>query len=163
MKKRTTTQNRILYSLLSSLGISDDNKAVLVAEYTNGRTEKSSEMSYNECQQLIDDLQREERKNRNEEYKKLNRLRRKVFVEFYELGWLSQEATNGEKTAKINAFLTSRTKFGKSDINKLTEAELSKLITQLRTIKRQIAEKEKPACVATNVDVLVENFDVCLN
>lgn len=163
MKKRTTQQNRILYNLLSSLRISNDNKAVLVAGYSNGRTEKSSEMSYTECQNLIDDLQKEERKNRNQEYKQLNGLRRKVFIEFYELGWLTPETTNSEKTAKINSFLTNRTKFGKSDLNKLTEGELSKLITQLRTIKRLIDEKEKPACVAKNVDVYTENFDVCWN
>lgn len=51
--KRTKEQNKILYTLLAKNKIDLEHKADLVNAFTNGRTDKSSEMTYMECQNMI--------------------------------------------------------------------------------------------------------------
>lgn len=141
--KRTKEQNRILYSLLNRLGIDESVKAILVYNYTGGRTEHSSEMTMAECDAMIKDLRAElEKKEYSKEGKERQYLRRKVFKLFYELGWINSDMTNVEKIGIINDWLEKKTKF-KRNLNGLSKAELEILIRQLRAIRRIYEEKRK--------------------
>lgn len=64
--KRTLSQNKKLYKLLNNTG-SIRYKNELILQYTNGRTEHSSQMSVDECAQLIKKLEEvyEQKKNIN--------------------------------------------------------------------------------------------------
>jgi hypothetical protein len=50
---RSATQNKALHGLLMKLNIAAEHKAELVLSFTDGRTERSSEMTYAECQSFI--------------------------------------------------------------------------------------------------------------
>lgn len=54
--KRTTNQNRALHKLLSKHRFTNEDKAEMVFDVTNGRTEHSSEMSFDECNAMIERL-----------------------------------------------------------------------------------------------------------
>lgn len=53
---RTNAQNKALHSLLSKHGFDADSKAEMVYFYTDGRTERSSEMSFDEANRMIHKL-----------------------------------------------------------------------------------------------------------
>lgn len=53
---RTSRQNKILHGLLAQLGLYEQ-KNELALQYSNGRTDKTAELSVDECQALISQLQ----------------------------------------------------------------------------------------------------------
>jgi len=55
--KRTAAQSKRLYALLSKLGIDAETKSELIYNYTQGRTIHSSELTIDECDKLIRQLQ----------------------------------------------------------------------------------------------------------
>lgn len=53
---RTNQQNKALHLLLNKHGFTSDDKAEMVFDLTNGRTEHSSEMSFDEANAMIERL-----------------------------------------------------------------------------------------------------------
>ena len=148
MKKRTTDQNRRLYFLFSKLGFDDDMKLAAIEGTTNGRTDNSSELSFDEAQQLIDILNKEwqkmrpEQSEKREEAKLRQQLRRNIFKMMYDLGYIDNTMKNEQKILVIENFCSQKTKIEKS-LNSLTIDDLQKVIRQLQAIRRNYSEKQK--------------------
>ncbi|MCS6821703.1 MAG: hypothetical protein NZ551_07525 [Microscillaceae bacterium] len=68
---RTLVQNKRFYWLLAHTNLNEIEKAAWVYEHTGNRTAKSSEMTFEEMDALLDDLQAW--------YNSMNRMRRKIF------------------------------------------------------------------------------------
>jgi len=143
---RTKSQNKRLYALLSQLNINDENKKELVYQFTNGRTERSSEMEYRECNNLIMSLQEQlitlKNKQANErQYSGIEQgLRREIFKLMYDIGFIHNREDNKRKLLVINAWIKKKIKLEKQ-LNELSVDELNKMIKQLRTVRRIYNEK----------------------
>ncbi|MDR2009229.1 MAG: hypothetical protein LBQ22_01955 [Bacteroidales bacterium] len=96
MKKRSASQNKHLYWLFSKLNIKNDTKADLAWHYSRNRSEHTSDLSYIECQQLINDLEKllcKQEKNKikninSEDIEKLDKYRKgliKAIFSWYDL------------------------------------------------------------------------------
>jgi hypothetical protein len=55
-KNRTNLQNKIFHQLVGKAGLSNDDKAVLVFDFTKGRTDSSKEMRFDEMNAAIKHL-----------------------------------------------------------------------------------------------------------
>ncbi|MCF6184229.1 MAG: hypothetical protein L3J56_06325 [Bacteroidales bacterium] len=143
---RTKSQNKRLYALLSQLKISEDNKKELVYRFTNGRTERSSEMEYRECNNLIMTLQEQLKELKNKQsaerqYSGIEQgLRREIFKLMYDVGFINNRDDNSRKLFVINAWIKKKMKL-KKQLNELSVDELNKMIKQLRTVRRIYNEK----------------------
>jgi hypothetical protein len=164
--QRTHAQNARLHQLLGQLGLTND-KAALVRQHTNGRTERSSEMSYAECAGLIGDLERaagspspmhypsqpapqqpapaasatpQREKLTPEQADSANRMRRKVFALAREAGMIWGETAEDKRmnAAKMDAFLMAHG-YIKQPLNAFTFAQLPKLVTQFEQIVKHNA------------------------
>lgn len=151
---RTISQNNRLYKLFSELGITGDVKADMVLQFTGDRTERSSEMEYNECNNLICTLDDELYKQAKQRQGTVNRqerinndvmqgLRRKIFSLMYDIGFISKEQTKERRNYVVNSWVVKKTKTGKTNINQLKFEELNLVIKQLRAVNRIYKEKAK--------------------
>ncbi len=164
--QRTHAQNARLHQLLGELGFTAD-KGALVSAHTNGRTDRSSEMTYAECAGLIGDLERAagsespmyypsrpapqpsaprtttREQLTPEQADKANRMRRKVFALAREAGmiWGETPADKRMNAAKLDAFLLAHGCV-KQSINAYTLAQLPKLVTQFQQIVKHNAQAE---------------------
>ncbi len=167
--KRTQSQNKRLYGLFGRLGIDEDTKRAMVSAITRGRTEHTSELTVEEANELISALTDELRRAKKQQYEESNRLRRKVFQYFYELGWIDVEMSNTQKRNIIANWIIQRTKTGKNDINQLTTDELNTVIRQLKAIKRNYEERQKEEKKSKIIHVngafqlLPNGMQICLN
>ena len=139
--KRTLAQNKRLYGLFTELNITGDLKADMVLQFTGDRTERSSEMEYNECNNLICTLEDEINKQFRQSNEQRQRMRRQVFVLMYNIGVIEGDMQNAEKMRIINAWIFQRMGQLDKDLNTLNVAELTKFITILQTVKRRYAER----------------------
>jgi hypothetical protein len=150
--KRSGKQNKLLYGLIGELGITDEAKADMVYQYTGGRTEKSSEMEYLECEELISKLyalrreQYEASRHERQNESTLNGMRRMIFRLMYDSGLLEPTLPNPEKVGVINRFLSTRSNINKT-LNELNIDELTRVINQLQAVRRNYAEMEKKKAV----------------
>lgn len=121
-------------------------KKELVMQFTNGRTCKSSEMEYRECNNMITSLQEQldNIKNKRAAERQYNgieqQLRREIFKLMYDIGFIHNNETNTRKLYVINAWIKKKMKLQK-DLNALSVDELNKMIKQLRTVRRRYNEK----------------------
>jgi hypothetical protein len=83
--KRTVVQNRAIHALCGKLHIDPEVKADLAFQFSGGRTEHTSELTYSECVNLITELQKigKDRANRK---KVLDRMRWKLRYCFADYG-----------------------------------------------------------------------------
>ncbi len=136
---RTLQQNKALYSLLSQEGINADAKAELVYQFTNGRTERSSEMYKNECQELIDCLQMRQA-NKTKKFSPGQKQRSKILSICHELGWFDKFSPEKGKIMvdieKLNDWLKEKGAV-KKDLNSLTIQDLNKVVTQFKNIRKK--------------------------
>ena len=142
--KRTQQQNKVLHRLLSRLGISDESKADMVLSFTNGRTERSSEMTMGECQNMIVELEHLLDKSKTRENELKQTLRRNVFKLMYDLGYLNGNMSNTEKLSVINRWAADMLHYDK-DLNYLSIDELRRFINQLQAIRRNKNKQKKKA------------------
>lgn len=124
MELRTKEQNKQLHMLLGNLGLMDS-KAWLVSEYTDGRTEKSSEMTKQEATELIRALN-----------DKGDRKRKRVISHLAEAGYVINGRPDMEA---INKWVLQQ-KF-KKPLNAHTDSELSLLIYAASKVKEHFLSK----------------------
>ena len=93
MRKRTTAQNSQLFGLFNKYGVDTDMRAVIAHNASNGRTTHTSELSYDECQAVIDGFLAEE--------KKLNRLKWRLYFVFAESKYEAYRVDNNTKKPNI--------------------------------------------------------------
>jgi hypothetical protein len=127
---RTIQQNKILHTLLSRLHIDAETKAILVQQYTDGRTTNSSEMEMYECQSLINHLRHMLNQNpvqipveQQLNTEQMDRQRKRLIAKFREMGY--NTADNRADMPRINETLK---KHWHKTINEFTETELPKII-----------------------------------
>ena len=137
---RTTSQNKRLYGLMSKLGINADTKESLVWEFTNGRTGKSSEMEYRECNNLISSLQDEFNTRNRQKADLMQKQRRNIFKLMYDCGLIDGNMNSEQKVSVINKWIKNKQNTDKT-LNELSFDELLKLIKQLQAVRRRYNEK----------------------
>ncbi len=150
---RTNTQNRRLYQLFTILGITDkEARAGMAYLYSNGRTEKTSQLSISECNNLIKALEQQTEGAKSDVELAVKRKRAKVLYLAVEAGM----GANGEVDYdKFNAFMLN-TSICKKQLVDCNELELSKLITQLQQIVKHNTEAQASKALAE----LLENTKV---
>lgn len=132
--QRTNHQNRRLYRLLSDTGWLSE-KEDLAHAYSHGRTAKTSELTIEECDQLIKFL--EDRLKLNNEI--LEKSRRRVISRMYDMGWVTE---NGKADMeRLKDFLNSEKAAVKKPLNKQTREELSRTIHQFELMLKKKYEK----------------------
>ena len=106
--KRNAQQNVILYTLINKLSIDSETKASLVYQFTNSRTEKSSEMEVIECQNLINHLrimlnqnaiQTPFKQQLNSE--QMDKKRKRLIAKFREMGFNTEDIISLNYNIKI--------------------------------------------------------------
>lgn len=138
--KRTASQNARLYGLFTSLSITGELKKDLVFQFTGGRTEKSSEMEYRECQSLIESLEHNLKKQKQSQAEIMQKSRRTVFKLMYDIGLIDSKMNTGQKIGIINRWIEVKTAF-QGNLNNLSYDELQTVITQLNAVRRRYDEK----------------------
>lgn len=138
--KRNNEQNRAMHRLFGLLNISDENKADLVASYTQHRTESTAEMTMHEAAELITYLNTLAR-NVEQPKNTANQMRMAVLSSAHTLRWyLRDDASgalmirNGQPVldyARIDKYCITHTA-AKKKLNDQTEAELQKTIHQFK-------------------------------
>lgn len=121
--KRTVSQNKLLYKLLSDTGTLAY-KEELVIQFTNGRTTKSSEMTVEECTALIKRLL--EFSQHKKKAIKLDKLRKTVISLYRTIGY------NKDGKADMKRIYTDVKNYWGKDLNEYTEQELIKIISVLK-------------------------------
>lgn len=112
--KRTKEQNHRLFALLNSLGITDEERGVLVGSFTDGRTYSSKELTVVECHALIGYLQ--------ERYDgSIKKMRAKAINIALDLGIIVKEADKVVSWEPLNKWTTANWKqpFYKLDYDQL--------------------------------------------
>ena len=149
---RTPAQNRKLHYMCKIMRIDKELLATMVWNYTNGRTEHSSEMYYSECQELINFLDstfkpKTERKTAagRADVMTIDRKRKGVIKAIY--AYLEQQGM--QPTMDYVKAIACRAA-GKDDFNKLSPAELSRIYAEF-------CKKEKVAQVKNNMNKTLYN------
>lgn len=145
--KRTNGQNKRLYALLSKLCLDAEIKADLAKQVSAGRTEKTSELDYHECNHLITLLndqilgqnQRPEGRHVNSIE---NDMRRTIYKLMYECGFMFNTDHKERKAAIIDGWIRKKMNLTIS-LNELNIDQLQKMITQLQAVKRIYNSKKQ--------------------
>lgn len=127
---RTLEQNAVLHKLLGELGIEPELKSELVFQYTNGRTERSSQMNVEECQALINHLNHIKKEVRPD---KEDKMRKKILSICHEMNWKTPQGKIDWD--RLNNWML---KYGylKKRLNEYSFTELPTLVTQFESLLR---------------------------
>ncbi len=141
--KRTDKQNKQLHSLITSKGIDGETKADMVFDFTNGRTEHSSEMTVTECKQMIEALSGKNNRPKPR-YQRFNndleqQARRTIFRLMYDCGFINNRMSSAEKVSVINAWIKKKTNLT-GHLNSLSFLELGSIVNQLQAVRRRYNE-----------------------
>jgi hypothetical protein len=118
---RTLNQNKTLHALLGSTKMMQHKKE-LVYQFSNERTTSSGELTYQECQSLIDFLKGQKTDN------PADRMRKKIIALMkHDLKWTIKEI---DEFCKTKGYL-------KKGFNDYTKQELPKLVSQFENIHKQ--------------------------
>lgn len=141
MKLITTQQIIKFNALLRNLGLEDDDKRGIIASFTNGRSERTNDMHFNEAHSMIEHLSKIAGEVPTPEVAHARRLqqedkmRKKVISIAYKLGWTKP---NGKcDYDKLNNFIATHPvseRKGISNINDYNYKELVKLINQFESL-----------------------------
>lgn len=132
--KRTITQNNRLHALLHQLGIDLDTKEVLIDQFTNGRTVRSSEMTRNECQALIKELEVRVGSEADRDKK-----RKRVIAQLAEAGYITKDA----RPDMPRIYEWVRRQKHKKHLNAHTSDELSGLIYAAEQVKNHYLQQHQ--------------------
>jgi hypothetical protein len=133
---RTNDQNKRLYDLLNKLGIVEM-KAILALQYSSNRTKKTSELTFLECRELIQHLEKNlnqiEKEKKDEELAKVKRKRSKVMHLAVRAGMTNEK---GELNYdRFNEFMLKKSVL-KKKLKDYSLSELDLLITQFNKIAK---------------------------
>lgn len=152
--KITTKQNRQLHALIQELALSFD-KADLVSQYTQGRTDHSSEMSFIEAENLISYLKVQSYKAQGDlkparevepAQKKAfcpasDKMRKKIIFMAHHLYWHNEE---GKISLKRIDEWCEKSSPHKKKLNDLSKAELVDTVSAFEAMyKKYLAESAK--------------------
>lgn len=140
LRYRTLEQHKVLFALLDKLNIMDS-RGDLAFDYSQGRTERTSRLTIQECQTLIDDLNHQLGGQKVKQFDRPNLMRKRkaFFAICYKLGWTNDDGKLDYP--RINNWLL---KYGylRKPINDYKDNELVKLIAQMdRMLEKMQDEK----------------------
>ena len=122
-------------------------KGLLVMQFTNNRTEHSSEMKVSEALQLITHLSKLDGA--------AERMRRKVFALAYEVGLIWGDTPDDKRMngAKLDKFLRERGTV-KKPLNAMSKEELQKTVSQLQQMVKHNASSQAGKAVKSLLNEL---------
>jgi hypothetical protein len=129
-KEASKQQIKAVNAILAAKGLMHD-KAHIISNATNGRTEHSSALYFEEAQILLAFLTREEKEKSNV------LMLRKLFAMAHEMNWITQKTVvhtdgslrPGNDYSAVYAWVKKYSPW-KKDLNKHTYEELTKLVSQ---------------------------------
>lgn len=129
MKPISNPQLSKIHVLLSQLGLTDDKKQI-ISNFSNGRTESSRELSFDEAKRLIASLA---------EYSPNERMKSTIFSLAYQAGIIYGSSRDDKKinVAKLNLFLKERGTV-KKELNQMTYPELIRTHRQFEAIVKNV-------------------------
>ena len=148
-----TIQNRKLHALLNQAKMIEDKKT-LVKEYTNGRSESSTDMNFHEAEALIRHLEQAVKSTKpaiatvkktsyDPEFATKNKMRNKMLAIGYSMGWdksSSPELANLDRAIICRMSVESWCLSDKSKYTKglydMTVKELADTVTQMERVAR---------------------------
>lgn len=153
MQKITTPQLQKLHVLLNNLGLIDQ-KADIVHNMTNGRTESSKELTTDEARRLITNLA---------EYDPNERLKGLIFSLAYQAGIIYGDTPEDKKmnAAKLNLFLKERGAV-KLELNQMHYKELVKTQRQFEAIVKNTAKANTNKQADAAVKNLLNEFNIAV-
>lgn len=119
-------QRKIIHALLAKTNLLP-HKQTLVHSFTNGRTQHSSDMNFEEASGLINYLKTQDKETQQKE-----RMQRKIISLAHDMGW-HLPGTQKINMQRINDWCT---KYGhaKKPLNDYTLQELPTLVTQFKKV-----------------------------
>lgn len=150
----TKPQIQKIHVLLNQLGIKEQ-KAEIVNNFTEGRTQSSSKMSIDEARQLIRNLS---------EYDPSERIKSIIFSLAYQAGIIygSSDEDKRMNTAKLNLFVKERGAV-KKELNKMDYTELIKVHRQFEGIVRNANQKRDKTSANKIVGELLGELNLSVN
>lgn len=130
---RTNSQSRVLHSILNKLGIDADGKAEMVYQVSDGRTSKSSELSFLEMKTLIDKLNELSKGQINTTAESNNKMRRAILSCCYTMHWTNNDGVDYDRLD--NFLLTSGVV--KKKLNDLNHDELVLVTSQFKQMEKK--------------------------
>jgi len=151
MKLITKPQISKLHVLLTNLGLIDQ-KAEIVYNFTEGRTESTKELTIQEARQLITNLS---------EYDPKERIKAVIFSLAYKAGIIYGSTDEDKKinTAKLNMFLRERGAV-KKELNQMDYTELVKVHRQFEAIVKSNAKSTENKQADKAVRNLLEEINI---
>ena len=139
---RSIGQNRRMYFLFNHLGIKDDIKQDLALEYSNNRTDKTSELYYIEAQELINSLEKLLRKERKQQFgNNMDKKRKGVIKAIF--AWYEAQ---GRKVSMVYVKATACRAANEEHFNKISGAALTRIYAEF--CRKQSAQKTmKELCI----------------
>lgn len=139
---RSIGQNRRMYFLFNHLGIKDDIKQDLALEYSNNRTDKTSELYYIEAQELINSLEKLLRKERKQQFgNNMDKKRKGVIKAIF--AWYEAQ---GRKVSMEYVKATACRAANEEHFNKISGAALTRIYAEF--FRKQSAQKTmKELCI----------------
>lgn len=125
-------QNKQLHTLLSATGLMPQ-KASLVSAFSNGRSESSKDLSFDEAKDMIDFLQ-DQRKSVVGEA--ANKMRRKVISLAYEMRW-AKSGQWATALLAIDNFCKGEHGIYKKELQMHTYKELVMVVTQFESMYKK--------------------------
>lgn len=135
--RRSPKQNTILHALIGALGIDSETKETLVFSFTGGRETSSAKMTVQECQALIDHLNKYTKKKKPVDDEKAERMKRRIIAMCHEMGW--EKASGKIDMDHINNFCKESGYLHKP-LDNYTAKELPKLIYQFEKVYNHYLE-----------------------
>ena len=134
-------QMKALHATFHRIGMDDDARHDCISSFTDGRTQSSKELSFDEARRLLASLNEDQAEKAREEAKKLVKA---IFCLSFQISFLNKGYTNDTQEefqmniAKLNVFARSKSASHKN---------VSKMyLSELRAFKKQleaVAHKEK--------------------
>jgi hypothetical protein len=151
MQTATKPQIAKLHVLLNNLGITDQ-KAEIIFNLTNGRTESSKALTVEEARRLIINLA---------EFDPNERLKRIIFSLAYKAGIIYGDTAEDKKmnTAKLNMFLKERGAV-RLELNQMKYNDLVKVHRQFEAIVKNTNKALETKQATNAVNQLLNEFNI---
>jgi hypothetical protein len=143
----TSQQLAKFHVLLNQFGIIED-KAELVKQFTNGRETSSKKLTFDEAKSILHYLSK---------FDPCDKMRKKVFSLAYQAKIIYGDTKEDKQmnNAKLNSFLLEKGTV-KKELNKMSKAELVKVVSQFSMIVKHQGESG----IAKNVKNMVAELGI---
>lgn len=141
MKEKPVTpqQLKALHATFHTMGYDNEDRHDFIAQFTDGRTSSTKELTADEARRLLERLNEDKSKRAQAEAKT---VLRSIYALSMQISFLNKDYTSDTEEerrmnyAKINRFCLDRTKFRKA-ITQMTLPELKEVKKQLEAVARK--------------------------